>query len=162
MRGFRNLRKWLCLPGRVGLLLGLGALSVTGSRAEPAAPAPTTPPSPTLGGLSIRSEGGRIYVAENGKDFREIELADTPETRRLAQMLEEREAGSPGSEIALYFMILAGAGGDGFHWTSPPRGNDAAKPAAGRSDERGRPATGSPRAPHRPRNATGERAYEKG
>jgi hypothetical protein len=161
MRGFRNLRKWLRLPGGIGLLLGLGALSVTGTRAETAAPAPT-PPSPTLGGLAIRSEAGRIYVAENGRDFREIDLADTPETRRLAQMLEGREAGSPGSEIALYFMILAGSGGDGFHWTAPPRGNNAARPADGSRDERSRPATGSPPAPPRPRNPTGERTYDKG
>ena len=95
MRGFRNLHKWLRVPSRAGLLLGLGALSIPGARAETAATVPT-PPSPTLGGVSIRSEAGRIYVSENGKDFREVELADTPEKRRLAQMLEGREPGSPG------------------------------------------------------------------
>ena len=63
MRGFRNLRKWLRFPSRAGLLLGLGALSIAGARAETAATVPT-PPSPTLGGLSIRSEAGRIYVSE--------------------------------------------------------------------------------------------------
>jgi hypothetical protein len=158
MRGFRNLRKWLRFPGRAGLLLGLGALSITGARAETAAPAPTAP-SPTMGGLSIRSEAGRIYVSENGEDFREIELADTPEKRRLAQLLEEREPGSQGSEIALYFMILAGAGGDGFHWTAPRSGNDAAKPA-GKSNEHNRPASGSP-PPPRPRDATTDRTRDK-
>jgi hypothetical protein len=159
MRGFRNLRKWLRLPSQAGLLLGLGALSITGARAETAAPA-STPPSPTMGGLSIRSEAGRIYVSENGEDFREIELADTPEKRRLAQLLEEREPGSQGSEIALYFMILAGAGGDGFHWTAPRSGDDSAKPA-GTNDERNRPASGSPPAP-RPRGATSDRTRDKG
>ena len=159
MRGFRNLRKWLRVPSRAGLLLGLGALSIPGARAETAATVPT-PPSPTLGGVSIRSEAGRIYVSENGKDFREVELADTPEKRRLAQMLEGREPGSPGSEIALYFMILAGAGGDGFHWTAPRSGSDVAKPA-GRSDERSRPAGGSS-PPPRPRDATSDRTGDKG
>ena len=159
MRGFRNLRKWLRIPSRAGLLLGLGALSITGARAETAAPAPT-PPSPTMGGLSIRSEAGRIYVSENGGEFREIELADTPEKRRLADMLEGREPGSPGSEIALYFMILAGSGGDGFHWTAPRSGNDAAQPA-GRSGDPHRPASGSS-PPPRPRDATGDRARDRG
>jgi hypothetical protein len=159
MRGFRDLRKWLRFPSRAGLLLGLGALSITGARAETAAPAPTAP-SPTIGGLSIRSVAGRIYVSENGEEFREIELADTPEKRRLTQLLEGRDLGSPGSEIAPYFMILAGAGGDGFHWTAPPSGNDAAKPA-GRSDERKRPASGSSPA-SRPRDATSDRTRDKG
>jgi hypothetical protein len=160
MRGFRNMRKWLRFPSRAGLMLGLGALSITGDRAETAVPAPT-PPSQPLGGLSIRSEQGRIYVAENGRDFREIDLADTPEKRRLAQLLEGREPGSPGSEIALYFMILAGSGGDGFHWTSPRSGNDA-KPAAGSRDEGSGPPSRSLPLPPRPRNPTSERTRDKG
>lgn len=150
MRGFRHTRKRPRLPGRIGLLLGLGALSIAGARADTAPP--PAPHSATLGRLSIRSEGGRIYVSENGGDFQEVRLGDTPEARRLAELLARRDIGSDKAAAALRPMILAGAGGDGFHWTAPPRGNDAAKPANGNRDGRSRPATGSPSAPHRPRN----------
>ena len=45
MRGFRSLRKWLCLPSRAGLLLGLEALSIAGARAEQRRPR-LLPPRP--------------------------------------------------------------------------------------------------------------------
>jgi len=154
MRGFRNLRKWLRFPSRAGLLLGLGALSVTGARAEAAAPAP--PPSPTIGGLSIRGEAGRIYVSEGGREFQELDLGDTADARLLRRLL----AGTDGAAIPLDPMILAGAGGDGFHWTAPRSGNDAAQPAGG-SSERNRPANRtSP--PPRPRDATSDRTRDRG
>src|SRR3954449_8093559 len=136
MREFRGMRKWLRLPGRVGLLLGLGALSVTGARADTTAPLPTADP-PASGGLSIRSEGGRIYLSENGRDFQEIRLGDTQEARHLAQLLAGREAGSETAGINLPPIILAGAGGAGFDWTSPPRDNEATKPAVRRRDGHG-------------------------
>jgi hypothetical protein len=149
MRGFRNLRKWLRFPSRAGLLLGLGALSITGARAETAAPAP--PPSPTIGGLSIRGEAGRIYISEGGREFQELDLGDTADARLLRRLL----AGTDGAAIPLDPMILAGAGGDGFHWTAPRSGNDAAQPA-GKSGERNRPASGSS-PPPQPRDATRDR-----
>ena len=154
------MRKQPHLPGRIGLLLGLGALSIAGARAD-TAPMPTSH-SPDLGGLSIRSEGGRIYVSENGGDFQEIRLGDTREAHRLAELLARRDTGADRAAIALHPLILAGSGGDGFHWTSPPRGKDAARPADGGRDGRSRPAAGAPSAPHRPRHAIGERANDKG
>ncbi len=155
MRGFRNLRKWLRVPSRAGLLLGLGALSITGARAETAVPTPT-PPSPTMGGLSIRSEAGRVYVSEGGREFQELDLEDTADARLLRRLL----AGTNGAAIPLDPIILAGAGGDGFHWTAPRSGNDAAQPAGG-SSERNRPASGSS-PPPRPRDATSNRTRDRG
>ena len=154
MRGFRSLRKWLCFPSRAGLLLGLGALSIAGARAETAAPAP--PPSPAIGGLSIRGESGRIYVSEGGREFQELDLGDTADAHLLRRLL----AGTGGAAIPLDPMILAGSGGDGFHWTAPRSGSDIAKPA-GRSDERNRPASGSS-PPPRPRDPTSDRTRDKG
>jgi hypothetical protein len=142
MRRCFSVRKWLRFPSRAGLLLGLGALSLAGVRADTTAPERTIY-SPTMGGLSIRDEGGRIYVSENGGDFREIDLGDTSHARRLAQLLAESGSGDCGSAAALHPVILAGAGGDGFHWTSPSSRNEVG-PAAGSRDKRGRPANPSP------------------
>src|SRR4051812_10774030 len=161
MRGFCDMRKWLRLPGRVGLLLGLGALSVTGARANTAAPLPAADPV-VSGGLSIRSEGGGIYVAENGRDFQEIRLGDTQEARHLAQLLAGREPKSGEAGIKLAPLILAGAGGSGFDWTSPPHRNEAAKPGDASRNRRGRPATASPPVSPPSRNAISERTRDKG
>jgi hypothetical protein len=111
------------LPSRVALLLGLGALSAAGARAElsEAAPNPDTAPgSPgdrvDFGGLLIRSEAGRVFFSEGGGAFQEIEIGDTAQARRLRQLLEGHgvAAGSAGFELAP--MFLAGSGGQGFHW----------------------------------------------
>jgi len=123
MRGFGDIRNWLRVPGRLGLLLGLGALSVTGARADMPAPMRSIP-SPASDGLSIRSEGGRIYISEGGRDFQEIRLADTQEARHLTQLLARRGAGPDGAGVVLPPIILAGAGGSGFDWTAAPKATE--------------------------------------
>jgi hypothetical protein len=77
-----SLPKWLCLPSRIALLLGLGAFSAAGANA--------------------------------GTEARELTLGDTPETRRLRQLLH-RDGATKESPRSLHDrLILVGGGGSGF------------------------------------------------
>jgi hypothetical protein len=123
-----SLSKWLRLPSRIALLLGLGALSAAGAAAGAAEPAadPTNSPASEKDGLNlaklmIRSEGGRIYLSEGNGAFKALRLADTPEAQLLKEIVE-REGASP-APIRLKSTILAGSGGDGFHWAPATRPN---------------------------------------
>jgi hypothetical protein len=152
MRGFRAMGKWLRLPGRIGLLVGLGALSAAGARADVSATSPSNH-SPGFGGLLIRAETGRLYVSEGGREFRELDLGDTAEARRLRELL----SGTEGAAISLPALILAGAGGSGFDWTAPSGAESTARPADRRRGNTGRPATSSSPDPNSPGKATGAR-----
>jgi hypothetical protein len=130
-----SLSKWLRLPSRIALLLGLGALSAAGAAAgalEPAADPTNSPTSekdrPNFADLVIRSEGGRIYLSEGSGALQALALADTPEARLLMQIVA-RQGATP-TAIRLKSTILAGAGGDGFHWTPVGRANVHDKPGA--------------------------------
>src|SRR5215472_13195363 len=60
----RSLSRRLRLPGRIALILGLGALSTAGARAD-------TPEQGKLtasGDVVVRSEGGRVFLSEGGRD----------------------------------------------------------------------------------------------
>jgi hypothetical protein len=190
MRVYWSLRRWLGLPSRLALLLGLGALSAAGARADAAldrpgaggAPIPHDNPAsvgpasrgpassgPANGGeLLIRAEGGRLYLAEGGGEFQELRLRDMPEAVLLKQLVEGNGAGAAG--IRLGPMILAGAGGDGFHW--PPGGRPATRanpaPAGSSNPAAGVPAQAAPPAQATPpqnsgapRKATTGRTGEK-
>jgi hypothetical protein len=123
-----SLSRWLRLPSRIALLLGLGALSVTGAAAcapEPAAD-PTTPPASekdrlNFADLVIKSEGGRISLSEGSGAFKALRLADTAEAQLLKEILA-RQGATP-TALRLKSTILAGAGGDGFHWAPATRPN---------------------------------------
>jgi hypothetical protein len=121
-----SLSKWLSLPSRIALLLGLGALSATGASAsapETAADPPNSSTSekdpPNFADLVIRSEGGRIYLAEGGGPFKALGLGDTAEAQLLKEIVE-RQGATP-TAIRVKATILAGAGGDGFHWAPVTR-----------------------------------------
>ncbi len=111
--------KWARLPGRLALLLGLGALSAGAARADTGAP----PPDPgasrnhaaALGDAVIRAQGDRIYLSQRGEEFYRLPLADTPETRRLLALLHASDPASDG--LRLRPTLFAGDGGAGFHWT---------------------------------------------
>src|SRR5262249_10262322 len=99
-----SIRNWLRLPGPMALLLGLGALSAPGAKADTgeahAGRDPVRVPQQsvkTFGDLLIWSEEGRIYVAEPGKQAQELALGDTTETRHLQQLLQRAgtTSGSP-------------------------------------------------------------------
>jgi hypothetical protein len=104
------LTRWLRLPGRFALILGLGALSTAGAQGD--APDQTSPRS--FGDLSIRSEGGKIYLSEGGRDFQELQLPDTPEARHLKRLLAQNGIVTDPTDLQVNSVILAGGGGTGF------------------------------------------------
>jgi hypothetical protein len=104
------MRRWSAWPSRVALLLGLGALSV------PEAPADVRETSrddaASLGGAVIRSDGGRIYLFENGRET-ELPLSATPEREHLLRLLDEH--GPAGIRLDPDpRLIMSGGGGTGF------------------------------------------------
>lgn len=147
--------KWLRLPSRIALLLGVGALSAAAAKPD-AAQARLSPElarvpqqsAKTFGELRIWSDDGRIYVAEPGKPAEELRLGDTAEARRLRQLLESDGAAADAPRVLLDRMILVGGGGDGFHW-APPGRTDSRDRAGGASstgpaDRAGRPGKTEP------------------
>src|SRR5437763_9970553 len=127
----------LGMPKSLALLLGLGALSAAGAGAE-AAPIqrdgqiaqPGEQTADTFAGSRIWSDAGRIYLSEHGRDPRELRLGDTPEARRLRELLQLGGATGPASAARLDRMILAGAGGCGFDWAPPAQSAVPARTAA--------------------------------
>jgi hypothetical protein len=182
MRVSWSLCRWLRLPSRLALLLGLGALSAAGARADIArdqpgagiAPNPHDNPAsigpasigPATGGqLLIHTEGGRIFLAENGGEFQELRLRGVPEDDLLRQLIEANGAAG----IRLGPMILAGSGGEGFHWPAGGRSATRDKPGSTGSAAPVAPAQASPPAPAAapqnsgaPRKTTTGRTGEKG
>src|SRR5260370_14110567 len=122
------MRSWLRLPSRIALLLGLGALSAAGVKVDAGEAGPGHGPArvpqqsvKTFGDLLIWNEGGRIYVAEAGKEAQELALGDYPETHRLRQLLERDGATTPSPRALRARIILGGGGGDGVHWGPAPQ-----------------------------------------
>lgn len=141
----RALRGWWWLPSRIALLLGAGALSAVGAKADTTEPQADKTLSrvplqsaKTFGELLVWSDGGRIYVAEAGRPAQELQLEDTAEAQRLRQLLE-RDGASPGTPHSVpHRMILAGDGGAGFHRssgsTNPPDNGGAGNGTQGASN----------------------------
>ncbi len=101
-------KEWLRLPSRLALMLGLGAAAVTGARADAPADHERTGPGDVL----IRSEGGKIYLSEGGRES-ELRLGSTPERDRLLRLLEEH--GAAGVKLDRDpRLIMSGGGGTGF------------------------------------------------
>src|ERR1051325_1801556 len=117
-------RKWLALPSRLALLLGLGALTA-GATGATAAPVDQSREPQTgvadRSDLVIWSEAGHVYLSDAGAAAIELRLGDTAETRHLQALLERHGATDGAKGVRLDRMILAGGGGEGFHW-SPPAG----------------------------------------
>jgi hypothetical protein len=107
-----SVRRWLRLPGRTALILGLGALSTAGAQAK----TPDQDHRMASGDLLIRSEGAKIYFSEEGKEFQELQLRDTAEARYLRQLIEQNGAAAGPAGLRLCPTILAGGGGTGFFW----------------------------------------------
>jgi hypothetical protein len=140
-----SLPKWLRLPSRIALLLGLGAFSAAGANADTgevhSGHEPARVPQQsvkTFGDLLVWSEGERIYVAEPGTEARELPLGDTPETRRLRQLLQ-RDGATKESPRALHDrIILVGGGGSGFQWgpAQQPAGRENTARSANRAPDK--------------------------
>jgi hypothetical protein len=106
------LGRWLRLPSRGALILGLGALPTTALQAD--APEQNTPTS--FGNVLMRTEGGKIYLSEGGKKFQELQLRDSAEARFLKQLLEQNGTATAPAGLLLNPTIFAGGGGTGFSW----------------------------------------------
>jgi hypothetical protein len=144
-----SMRNRLRLPSRIALLLGLGALSASGTKADTGevqsdrelvrSPQQSVK---TFGDLLIWSDGERIYVAESGKEAQELPLGGTPEAHRLRGLLAREGATARSPRALLDRVILVGGGGEGFHWAP-------ARQSEGR-DETNRSATRAPEKPPAP------------
>lgn len=126
-----SLRKWLRLPSRIALLLGTGALSITGAQATLAADhgksefARMPETARSTDDMLIWIDGGRIFVSESGQRSHELFLGDTAEARLLKQTLEGAGAFAKSPRTVPRRMILAGSGGMGFHHSSAAGGTAA-------------------------------------
>ena len=120
----RKFPKWLRLPSRIALLLGVGALSAAGAKADPPEignePAPVPQQSAkSFGALRVWNDAGRIYFAEAGEQAQELRLGDTAEARHLREMLEHNGAVADSPHVLQNRVILVGGGGKGIsggHW----------------------------------------------
>jgi hypothetical protein len=102
----RYVRSWLRLPGRLALILGVGALSTAVGRNDAQAGQTAS------GDALIRSDGEKIYLLEDGRET-ELQLRATPQRDRLLQLLEEH--GPAGIKLnADPRLIMSGGGGAGF------------------------------------------------
>jgi hypothetical protein len=118
------MRDWLRRPSRITLTLGLGALAAaTPKTAEAAVHSDRVPQQSvkTFGELSIWSEGGHVYVAERGMRTQKLALGDTPEARRLRDLLALQGATAALPRTLHDRIILVGGGGDSIHWTPVQR-----------------------------------------
>lgn len=111
MPASRSWKTWLGLPSRLALTLGLGAAAVAGARAD--APADHERIGP--GDVLIRSEGGKIYLSEGGRES-ELRLGATPERDRLLRLLQDH--GPTGVKLDRDpRLIMSSGGGSGFYWS---------------------------------------------
>jgi hypothetical protein len=105
----RIANRWLRLPGRIALILGLGALSTAGDRADSA-----QADGSALGNALVRTEGGKIYLSEGGRET-ELRLSATPQRDHLLRLLEERGPASVKLDSDPR-LIMSSGGGSGFYW----------------------------------------------
>jgi len=145
-----SIRDLLRLPSRIALMLGLGALSVAGAKADTGGEVhpgrdgarPPLREANALGGLQVWSEAGRIYMSEAGRPTEELQLGNTAEADLVRQLLERDGATAAKPRVLHDRVKLAGTGGAGLHWDADqPLGHPdkaraptipgSSKPAAG-------------------------------
>lgn len=167
----KSLRKWMRIPSRTALLLGAGLISTPGAHAAlpvEQAGSGVTPAPPEVFGVRgdtlIWTAGGRIYVSEAGNAAQELRLGDSGAAQLLRQMLDAEGAVASSPRALPHRMMLAGSGGQGFHF-APRRPVTKPPPAAtsGSEQNTAAPSTQSP-APQRPapRDTTGGNGAAKG
>ena len=124
MRGSKSIGRWGRLGGQAALVLGLGALAAAGGRADAGPDQRDAGVAPSVQGkpegpreMRIRIDGARIFLSEGGGDFRELALGDEVHAQRLKALLAQNAGATGPKGIRLDQMLLAGAGGEGFHWS---------------------------------------------
>jgi hypothetical protein len=111
MPASRSWKEWLRLPSRLALTLGLGAAAVAGARAD----VPGDHERAGQSDVRIRSEGGKIYLSEWGKET-ELRLGATLERDRLLGLLQDH--GPAGVKLDRDpRLIMSSGGGSGFYWS---------------------------------------------
>lgn len=122
---------WLRLPSRIAMLLGLGALSITGAKGATETYRNSLPipeqGTQAVDNLLIWADNGRIYISETGKPAEELRLGITAEAETLRRLLVREGATAATPYVLPDRIILAGAGGSGLHWESQ-RAGDQDKP----------------------------------
>lgn len=137
-----SLSRWLSLPGRAALILGLGALAPAVARTD----APDQADRTASGDLSIRSGDGKIYLSEGGRET-ELRLGATPERDRLLQLLQDH--GPSGVKLDPDpRLIMSGGGGSGFSLRDIQRSLTNEPPPAPQNP----PQTNAPKREPAPRN----------
>jgi hypothetical protein len=168
----RTLPNWLRLPSRIALLIGVGALSAASARADANHPLSHSGPEPlsakerASGQLRIWSDGDRLYLSEDGDRGEELHLGDTAEAQHLRDLLKRYGAAVKADGMRFDRMILAGGGGDGFHWAPASKTRNTANAAISGAGSRSKPKPGTPEQALRtdsipPRETISERARVK-
>ena len=132
--------RWRRLPSRIALILGLGALSTTG------APADVRANQAASDDALIRSDGGKIYLSEGGRET-ELRLSATPQRDRLLRLLEEH--GPAGVKLDRDpRLIMSSGGGSGFFWWRQKKSStDGVAPAGSAPPPQVTAPSGSPKQP---------------
>ena len=130
--------RWLRLPSRIALILGLGALSTTG------APADVRANQAASGDALIRSDGGKIFLSEGGRET-ELRLSATPQRDRLLRLLDEH--GPAGVKLDRDpRLIMSSGGGSGFYWWGQKKSTpDGVAPAGSAPSPQATAPSGSPK-----------------
>jgi hypothetical protein len=108
MPASRSWKRWLRLPSRLALMFGLGAAAVASARADTPGDHERTGRSDVL----IRSDGGKVYLFEGGRET-ELPLGATPERDRLLRLLQDHGSGGVKLDPDPR-LIMSGGGGSGF------------------------------------------------
>ncbi|MGE5268140.1 MAG: hypothetical protein ACM3JG_00565 [Thiohalocapsa sp.] len=153
------LRRWVALPGRLALLLGIGALAVPGGQAGAVSTsgdaAPLRVPQQSVADFGVlhvwTDDGGRIYLSEAGGKSQELRLGDTEEARVLRELLARDGATAARPQALPHRIILVGGGGDGV---PPPAHSSASRrPGSNGGDATAKEPAASPQNPE----STGDR-----
>lgn len=141
-------RDWLRLPSRIAMLLGLGAVSVTGAKAalvdtvHPGADGAPQQHTGRFGDVLMWIEGSSIYISEVGRSAEQLQLGDTAEAAALRELLQRSGATAARPSLVPGRVLLAGAGGSGIHWQSqraaePDKSSAATGGGADKSGQQG-------------------------
>ena len=149
----RIARRWLGLPGRIALILGLGALSTAGAGADTAGQGDAA----AFGDVLVRTEGGKIYLSEGGRET-ELPLSATPQRDRLVRLLEERGPAGVKLDSDPRLIMLSG-GGAGFYWWRATKTVPDKETPASQSPPQMTAPPGSPKGGSSPRDQY--RAFDK-
>jgi hypothetical protein len=108
------------VPGLTAVIMGFGALvagNATARISESSRSA--TQPEPTAGqdvvdkNVSIRTEGEKIFLSEDGGDFRELHLGRTSAALHLRKLLNQSDRAEGPLSVPVGSFIVANGGGRG-------------------------------------------------